>query len=180
MSPLHKYTTPKPRLLWISGIITLLLCGGVTSSAWRQAQGANLTLNQPAVASSAADSIACPNCSADKAVDGNSSTRWGNNLRSEPEPTPTAFPIYKDPDAAVPDRVADLLSRMTLAEKIGQMTQVERSALQNEQHIAAYALGSLLSGGGSTPGTNTPSIWADMVDGYQTIAVPTRLGLLLI
>lgn len=34
--------------------------------------------------------------------------------------------VYKNPAAPVEDRVEDLLSRMTLQEKIGQMTQVER------------------------------------------------------
>ncbi|KAL0370815.1 UNVERIFIED_CONTAM: hypothetical protein Sangu_0399600, partial [Sesamum angustifolium] len=35
--------------------------------------------------------------------------------------------IYKDPNAPIEARVKDLLSRMTLLEKIGQMTQIERS-----------------------------------------------------
>lgn len=35
--------------------------------------------------------------------------------------------IYKNPDAPVEARVEDLLSRMTLPEKIGQMTQIERA-----------------------------------------------------
>lgn len=34
--------------------------------------------------------------------------------------------IYKDPNAPIEARVEDLLSRMTLKEKIGQMTQIER------------------------------------------------------
>ena len=35
-------------------------------------------------------------------------------------------PPYKDPSLPVSQRVADLLSRMTLEEKVGQMTQTER------------------------------------------------------
>lgn len=34
---------------------------------------------------------------------------------------------YKDPKQPVAVRVKDLLSRMTLEEKIGQMTQIDRS-----------------------------------------------------
>jgi len=34
--------------------------------------------------------------------------------------------VYKNKDAPVEARVKDLLSRMTLPEKIGQMTQIER------------------------------------------------------
>jgi beta-glucosidase len=33
---------------------------------------------------------------------------------------------YKDPNAPLGARITDLLSRMTLAEKIGQMSQIER------------------------------------------------------
>ena len=35
--------------------------------------------------------------------------------------------IYKNPNAHIEDRVKDLLSRMNLPEKIGQMIQIERS-----------------------------------------------------
>lgn len=34
--------------------------------------------------------------------------------------------VYSNPNETVEARVNDLLSRMTLAEKIGQMTQIER------------------------------------------------------
>ena len=34
---------------------------------------------------------------------------------------------YKDPKQPVNTRIKDLIGRMTLAEKIGQMTQIERS-----------------------------------------------------
>ncbi|MCG5216168.1 glycoside hydrolase family 3 N-terminal domain-containing protein [Streptosporangium sp. KLBMP 9127] len=85
-------------------------------------------------------------------------------------------------DSARPDeeRVADLLGRMTTAEKIGQMTQAERGALRAQDDIASFALGSLLSGGGSVPTPNTPVAWADMIDGYQLRARQTRLQIPLI
>lgn len=35
--------------------------------------------------------------------------------------------VYKDPTQPVANRVKDLLSRMTLEEKIGQMVQIDRS-----------------------------------------------------
>lgn len=34
--------------------------------------------------------------------------------------------IYKNPNEAVEDRIQDLLQRMTIEEKIGQMTQIHR------------------------------------------------------
>lgn len=37
------------------------------------------------------------------------------------------YVLYKDPKQRVSDRVADLLGRMTLEEKIGQMVQIDRS-----------------------------------------------------
>ena len=36
------------------------------------------------------------------------------------------MPVYLDATASVPDRVADLLGRMTLDDKIGQMTLIEK------------------------------------------------------
>nr|WP_232838521.1 glycoside hydrolase family 3 protein [Streptomyces geranii] len=83
---------------------------------------------------------------------------------------------YLDQRLPVKQRVADLLARMTLAEKVGQMTQAERGSVDNDQgRITNLALGSLLSGGGSAPSPNTPEAWADMVDGYQSHALATRL-----
>jgi len=91
-----------------------------------------------------------------------------------------AAQTYLDSTATIDERVEDLLSRMTLDEKIGQMTQADRQYLNNESDITAYALGSLLSGGGSAPANNSPSGWADMYDNYQSKALATRLGVPLI
>ena len=87
-------------------------------------------------------------------------------------------PAYKNSSLSTEQRVADLLSRMTLAEKIGQMTQAERIDVDaNPSLITTNGFGSILSGGGSTPATNTPEAWADMVDRYQEAALETRLGI---
>jgi beta-glucosidase len=95
-------------------------------------------------------------------------------------PTPATLP-YKNAALPVADRVRDLLSRMTLEEKVGQMTQAERGAVDsNRSLITTWKLGSLLSGGGSTPATNDPVAWADMVDAYQSQALATRLQIPLI
>ncbi|MBN1313421.1 MAG: glycoside hydrolase family 3 C-terminal domain-containing protein [Anaerolineae bacterium] len=76
----------------------------------------------------------------------------------------------------------DCLSKMTLDEKIGQMTQANHSALDSPSDITTYYLGSLLSGGGEGPygSGGTASQWADMYDNYQSYAVATRLGIPLI
>jgi beta-glucosidase len=88
--------------------------------------------------------------------------------------------IYREPSAPVADRVADLLERMTIEEKLGQMMQIDRRYLRDEAHLATFHLGSLLSGGGSAPEPNDAKTWADMVDRYQRVALSTRLGIPLL
>jgi len=63
--------------------------------------------------------------------------------------------IYTDPSQPIEVRVEDLLKRMSLDEKIGQMTQVERFSLQPGD-ITKYYIGSVLNGGGGSPPENTP------------------------
>ena len=67
---------------------------------------------------------------------------------------------------------------MTLEEKIGQMVQAEQ--LADEKDIETYFLGSLLSGGGYDPKTNSLQDWTDMVDRYQSHALRTRLRIPLL
>ncbi len=76
--------------------------------------------------------------------------------------------------------IESIVQIMTLAEKVGQMTQAGKAYLVDEDDIKDYYLGSILSGGGSAPETNTPSGWADMVDRYQEQAAQTRLGIPLL
>ncbi|MET7703163.1 glycoside hydrolase family 3 N-terminal domain-containing protein [Streptomyces sp. NPDC005485] len=87
---------------------------------------------------------------------------------------------YLNAKVPLKKRVADLVGRMSLEEKAGQMTQAERGALTSQGDIAAYDLGSLLSGGGSTPTPNTPAAWAKMIDAFQLRAQATRFQIPLI
>ncbi|SEU12534.1 glycoside hydrolase family 3 N-terminal domain-containing protein [Nonomuraea wenchangensis] len=82
---------------------------------------------------------------------------------------------YQDPTLPVPTRVSDLMSRMSLDDKIGQMTQAERGSV-SAADVTTYRLGSVLSGGGSAPSPNTATSWADMYDRYQNAALATPLG----
>jgi len=92
-----------------------------------------------------------------------------------------ARPLYRDASRPIGQRVSDLLQRMTLEEKIGQMTQAERASVDSDtSKITSDHLGSLLSGGGSVPSPNRPRAWANMVDRYQTAALETRLHIPLI
>ena len=92
---------------------------------------------------------------------------------------PPAAAAYRDAAAPIESRVEDLLSRMTLGEKIGQMTQVEKNSIFPED-IRVLGIGSLLSGGGAAPDENTPEAWAAMVDGYQASAMESRLRIPLL
>jgi beta-glucosidase len=87
--------------------------------------------------------------------------------------------IYTDSSQPVEARVEDLLKRMTLEEKIGQMTQVERFSIQPGD-ITKYNIGSILSGGGGSPSENTPAAWYEMIQGYQDEALKTRLKIPMI
>ncbi|UHQ53744.1 glycoside hydrolase family 3 protein [Microbulbifer sp. YPW16] len=79
----------------------------------------------------------------------------------------------------IDSRVAALVGRMTLAEKIGQMTQAERRHATPED-VKNYHLGSILNGGGSFPGDNTREEWVQMISDYQDAATSTRLGIPII
>ncbi|RCV05634.1 hypothetical protein SETIT_1G098400v2 [Setaria italica] len=84
---------------------------------------------------------------------------------------------YKDPSQPLNTRIDDLLGRMTLAEKIGQMSQIEREKATPDV-INKYFIGSVLSGGGSVPEKNAPpEAWVGMVNGMQSGALSTRLGI---
>ncbi|MGE5643461.1 MAG: glycoside hydrolase family 3 protein [Byssovorax cruenta] len=87
--------------------------------------------------------------------------------------------IYTDASQPVNARVEDLLKRMTLDEKIGQMTQVEKNSIQPGD-ITKYAIGSILSGGGGSPEKNTPQEWYAMVEKFQQEALATRLQIPII
>jgi beta-glucosidase len=72
-----------------------------------------------------------------------------------------------------------LLGRMTLREKIGQMTQVDVKSLRDGA-VRDLGIGSVLSGGGGNPTPNNPQAWAEMVRSVQAQALESRLGIPLL
>ncbi|KAH9784531.1 glycosyl hydrolase family protein [Citrus sinensis] len=87
---------------------------------------------------------------------------------------------YKDPKQPLHVRVNDLVSRMTLEEKIGQMTQIERGVASAEV-MKKYFIGSVLTGGGSAPARQASAeAWINIINDFQKGALSTRLGIPMI
>ena len=72
-------------------------------------------------------------------------------------------------------QVREFLSRLTLAEKVGQMTQVDQLYLRDLEDLQKYHLGSLLSGGDSDPKAgNDFKSWRELYNRFQARAVKTN------
>src|ERR1035441_9385015 len=83
--------------------------------------------------------------------------------------TPTRFTAF-DPQAKA------LVARMTLDEKIGQMTQPDQEHIRDLSDIENYFFGSILSGGNSDPKEgNSLEAWTNLYDRLQQHALKTRL-----
>ncbi len=104
-------------------------------------------------------------------------------------------PVYLNPNAPVSSRVDDLLRRMTLAEKIGQMDQIVVGRLRDttnpangecnnaggnndplqpnclERVLIEHHTGSILAGGTDNPPGNTGEDWANWYNTIQRHAI---------
>lgn len=90
---------------------------------------------------------------------------------------PQAPAPYTDARLPVASRVSDLLARMTLDEKVGQMTQADSSSLKAPEDVSKYFLGSVLSGGDSEIADVSAAGWAKYVADLQRQALSTRLAI---
>src|SRR3954451_11086606 len=111
-----------------------------------------------------------------------------------------AQPVYKNAAAPIGARVNDLLSRMTLQEKVGQMDQIVVGRLRAASNpangdcngdnttepqpnclqrvLVTYNVGSILSGGTDNPPDNTGRGWANLYNTVQRYAIdPSRLNI---
>ena len=87
---------------------------------------------------------------------------------------------YKDPKQPIGIRIRDLMKRMTLAEKIGQMTQIDRKTATPEI-MKEYSIGSLISSPGSVPRVQaTAEEWIQMINDFQHGSLSSRLGIPMI
>ena len=77
--------------------------------------------------------------------------------------------------------IKTLVSKMTLAEKAGQMTQPDLGSIKDFSDIENLFLGSILSGGSSDPKSgNTMKDWADLYESCQKRSLKTRLAIPLL
>jgi beta-glucosidase len=93
---------------------------------------------------------------------------------------PQSEVTYRDRALPVERRVDDLLRRMTLDEKIGQMTQADHASLKAASEVDTLFLGSILSGGDSELPDVTSRGWRTHTEALQKRALATRLGIPLI
>lgn len=84
---------------------------------------------------------------------------------------------YMDPHLPVEERIQNLLTQMTIDEKIGQMALIEKNSVHDINDISRYGLGGVLSGAGGKPDNNTSSGWLSMVQGYVEASRSSRLGI---
>lgn len=95
-------------------------------------------------------------------------------------PSPPADAPYKNAALSARVRAENLLSYMTLEEKVGQMALVEKNSLAAPTDIVTYGLGGMLSGSGAKPEENTFAGWRTLVDGFMATARGSRLGIPLL
>ena len=105
-------------------------------------------------------------------------TALGLILLAAPETLVAASPAWLTARDA---EIKGLVDRMTLAEKVGQMTQPNIWAIKDLAEIENCFLGSVLSGGSSDPKTgNGAKDWAELYKDCQAHALKTRLGIPII
>jgi beta-glucosidase len=98
---------------------------------------------------------------------------------------------YLDAALSPEQRADDLLARLSLREKVGQMTQINATSLQGNASdpwdrgslnpdvlrvvLKDNQAGSILSGGGASPAVNSPRAWAEMTNAIQAYAIANQI-----
>jgi beta-glucosidase len=86
------------------------------------------------------------------------------------------------PDRQIEAKVAALLARMTLEQKVGQMVQADIRSVTPDD-VRKYRLGSVLNGGGAFPGENkhaSVADWVGLADRFYDASMDTANGQLAI
>jgi beta-glucosidase len=87
-----------------------------------------------------------------------------------------------DQDNDIEAKVAALLARMTLEQKVGQMVQADIRSVTPDD-VRKYRLGSVLNGGGAWPGENkhaSVADWVALADGFYDASMDAANGALAI
>ena len=129
-------------------------------SAMRRCRGALLTaLMLALVACKGDDKAAAPATAAD-------ATPWPQ----------VAWPLAED--AALEQRITDLMATMTVEEKVGQLVQGDIASITPDD-VRKYRLGSILAGGNSDPGGRydaSPAEWLALADAFYEASMDTSQG----
>ena len=83
-----------------------------------------------------------------------------------------------DKDAALEEKIAALLKKMTVEEKVGQIVQGDIASI-TPADMKKYHLGSVLNGGGSAPGNDElapPAKWLALADEFYAASIDTSDG----
>lgn len=89
-----------------------------------------------------------------------------------------ALPSCAGPVDPIDERAHEILARMTLEEKVGQVIQADIASVTPED-VRQYHLGGVLNGGNSAPGggkTADPAEWIALADAYWEASTDTSGG----
>ena len=90
------------------------------------------------------------------------------------DPWTTLDPLPLDP--AIEAQIDEILPKLTLEQKVGQVIQADNSSVTPEE-VKKYRLGSVLSGGNSAPGPlpyANANAWVEMADAYFEASIDTQ------
>lgn len=97
-----------------------------------------------------------------------------NFSAGQQDPWTTLEPLPLDP--AIEAQIDDILPKLSLEQKVGQVIQADNSAISPED-VKKYRLGSVLSGGKSAPGPlpyADAETWVTMADAFYEASVDTE------
>lgn len=97
-----------------------------------------------------------------------------NFSAGQQDPWTTLEPLPLDP--AIEAQIDDILPKLSLEQKVGQVIQADNSAISPED-VKKYRLGSVLSGGNSAPGPlpyADAETWVTMADAFYEASVDTE------
>jgi len=92
--------------------------------------------------------------------------------------TPETWPEVQTPplDLAIEARIDEIMSKLTLEQKVGQVIQADSGSVTPEQ-VKTYRLGSVLSGGNSAPGPlpyADTGTWLEAADAYFEASIDSE------